>query len=196
MISKAVGVESREVLKAAKTKWNFLNFEPGLVGGHCIGVDPYYLAKAAEKVGHKPEIILAGRKINDQMPNFIYKNIKNKISKDSKILMLGLTFKEDVKDIRNSKSAELYYKFLNAGYNIVLSDPIAEKIDAYNKFKIKLTIPKGKFDCIILSVAHKKYKKMKIEEILKITANKCLVVDIKNVWANVKFPKNIMRWCL
>ena len=105
MISKAMNISSYEVLKAANTKWNFLDFKPGLVGGHCIGVDPFYLAKAAKVAGHNPEVILSGRKINDSMPKFIYKHATKHLKKNSRILILGLTFKENVKDIRNSKSA-------------------------------------------------------------------------------------------
>ena len=107
MLSKELNINSYEVLEAAKTKWNFLNFQPGLVGGHCIGVDPYYLAEAGKKVNFDTKIILAGRNLNDSIPNFLVKNISKKIKKGSRILLLGLSFKENVGDIRNSKSIEL-----------------------------------------------------------------------------------------
>ena len=128
MLSKALNIDSNEVLEAAGTKWNFLNFKPGLVGGHCIGVDPYYLAEAGRKVNYKTEIILAGRKVNDSMPAYLYKNINKSINKNSRILLLGLTFKEDVGDIRNSKSAELANKIIKGNFDLDCYDPKANKV--------------------------------------------------------------------
>ena len=142
MICKALNISSRDVLEAANTKWNFLNFKPGLVGGHCIGVDPFYLAKAAKLAGHNPEIILSGRKINDFMPEFIFKNAIKKLKKNSRVLILGLTFKENVKDIRNSKSAVLQKLFRNKGYSVDVYDPLADKKQAAKEYKIQLIVPK------------------------------------------------------
>ena len=196
MISKELGINSSEVLKAAKTKWNFLDFKPGLVGGHCIGVDPYYLAKAATYVGYDPEIILAGRKINDQMPLYIFKKIKKHLNKKSKILMLGLTFKENVKDIRNSKSAELYKLFNKNKFLIDLHDPIAERKDAIKEFDIKIVKPVNKYDCIIITVAHQQFKRLSVDKIVKLFKKPGLLVDIKNTWSQKKLPEYIKKWSL
>ena len=127
MLSKALNIDSHEVLEAAKTKWNFLNFKPGLVGGHCIGVDPYYLAEAGKKVNFNTKIILAGRKLNDSIPDYLLKNIKSKLKKNSRILLLGLSFKEDVGDIRNSKSIELFRKIKKSRFLIDCYDPRVKK---------------------------------------------------------------------
>ncbi len=123
MLSEALNINSYEVLEAAKTKWNFLDFKPGLVGGHCIGVDPYYLAEAGKKVNFNTKIILAGRNLNDSMPDYLLNNISRKIKKNSRILVLGLSFKEDVGDIRNSKSIELVKKIKKEKFVIDCFDP-------------------------------------------------------------------------
>ena len=196
MISKEIGVDSNEVLKAARTKWNFLDFKPGLVGGHCIGVDPYYLAKAALSVGYEPEIILAGRKINDQMPYYICNSIKRHIDNNSKILMLGLTFKENVKDIRNSKSAILYKLLIKDKFKVDLFDPLASKKEAKSEFDIKIVDPKNKYDCVIITVAHEEFEIKNSEYFLKFFKKPSLLVDIKNVWTKKELPKHIKRWSL
>ena len=123
-----------DVLEASKTKWNFLPFTPGLVGGHCIGVDPYYLSYKAEKLGVKPEVILSGRKTNDQMTKFVFKQIKKMLKGDSKVLFLGVTFKEDVPDLRNSKALELLSYFNNSKFNLTVNDPFVNS-DGYKSFK-------------------------------------------------------------
>ncbi len=196
MISKALKINSNEVLKAAKTKWNFLDFKPGLVGGHCIGVDPFYLAKAAKIAGHNPEIILAGRKINDFMPRFIFNNAAKKIKKKSRILILGLTFKENVKDIRNSKAANLEKLFKETGYYVDVYDPLADKKQALKDYGIKLVFPKNEYQCIIITVAHKEFLKMPFKKIINLFANPSLLIDIKNVWTSKKLPKYISKWSL
>ena len=196
MISKEIGVNSSEVLKAARTKWNFLDFKPGLVGGRCIGVDPYYLAKAALSVGYDPEIILAGRKINDQMPSYICKIIKKYIENNSKILMLGLTFKENVKDIRNSKSATLAYLFADNGYAVEVYDPVADKKQAFLEYGIRLKAPRKKYNCIIVSVAHREFLKMSEKKIVELFKNPSLLINIKNIWNEIKLPNYISKWSL
>ena len=196
MISKAMKINSYEVLRAANTKWNFLNFKPGLVGGHCIGVDPFYLAKAAKLAGHNPEVILAGRKINDSMPKFIFNNAIKQIKKTSRILILGLTFKENVKDIRNSKSAILEKMFKNRGYNVEVYDPLADKKLAFSEYGIKLKIPQKKYHCIIAAVAHKEFLKMSKKKIINLFENPSLLIDIKNIWDKNKLPAYISKWSL
>ena len=123
MLSKALNINSYEVLKAAKTKWNFLDFSPGLVGGHCIGVDPYYLAEAGKKVNFKTKIILAGRQLNDSITDYLYKNINRKLKEGSRILLLGLSFKEDIGDIRNSKPIDLVKNSKRKNFYVDCYDP-------------------------------------------------------------------------
>ena len=196
ILSKALNIDSNEVLEAAGTKWNFINFKPGLVGGHCIGVDPYYLAEAGRKVNYKTEIILAGRKVNDSIPNYLYKNIKNKINKKSRILLLGLTFKEDVGDIRNSKSAELANKIMKGNFKIDCFDPKANKIDLLKEYNIKIKKPSGRYDCIIVAVSHKEFIKMRTEEIFSMIYEKTYIVDIKGIWKKRLSNKHKNLWCL
>ena len=196
MICKALNINSNKVLEAANTKWNFLSFKPGLVGGHCIGVDPFYLAKAAKQAGHNPEIILAGRKINDFMPDFIFKNAIKKIKKKSNVLILGLTFKENVKDIRNSKSAVLEKLFRKSGYRVDVCDPLAEKKQAMKEYKINLIDPKKKYSCIIVSVGHKEFIKMSSKKIISFFDNPCILIDIKNIWGTKKLPEYVFKWSL
>ena len=196
MLSKALNIDSNEVLEAAGTKWNFINFKPGLVGGHCIGVDPYYLAEAGRKVNYKTEIILAGRKVNDSIPNYLYKNIKSKINKRSRILLLGLTFKEDVGDIRNSKAAELANKIMKGNFKIDCFDPKANKIDLLKEYNIKIKKPSGRYDCIIVAVSHKEFIKMRIEEIFSMINEGTYIVDIKGIWKKRLSNKHKNLWCL
>ena len=196
MICKALKINSNKVLEAANTKWNFLNFKPGLVGGHCIGVDPFYLAKAAKLAGHNPEIILSGRKINDYMPEFIFKIANKKIKKKSNVLILGLTFKENVKDIRNSKSAVLEKLFRKSGYIVDVFDPLAEKKQAMKEYKINLIAPKKKYSCIIVTVGHKEFIKMSSKKIISFFAAPSLLIDIKNIWGTKKFPEYVSKWSL
>ncbi|GAG92635.1 unnamed protein product, partial [marine sediment metagenome] len=133
IIFSKLGIDTRKVLEAAKTKWNFLNFVPGLVGGHCIGVDPYYLTYKAEEIGYHPEVILAGRKINDSMSLFIGNQILEKILNNSelkgalKVILLGISFKENVKDIRNSKVIDIYNLLIKYGIHVEVFDPIVDK---------------------------------------------------------------------
>ena len=194
MICKAIGVDSNEVIKAAKTKWNFLNFVPGLVGGHCIGVDPFYLAEAAIKAGHNPEIILAGRKINDGMPKFIFKEIKKITNSKDRILILGVSFKENVNDIRNSKSVNLFKLFKKAGYETDIYDPIVSKSDIKKIYNINMSKPKKKYDVVINTVAHSVFSKMSENDVNKFFSKPSFLLDIKNVWKNKKLPKYVKRW--
>ena len=196
MLAKALNIDSYEVLEAAKTKWNFLNFQPGLVGGHCIGVDPYYLAEAGKKVNFNTKIILAGRHLNDSIPNFLVKNIYKKLKKGSRILLLGLSFKENVGDIRNSKSIELVKKLKNKKFVIDCFDPRVDPEELKREYNLKINKPKGKYHCIILAVAHKEFKKMNTEEILSLARKNCYIIDIKSVWNKKISSKLKDYWCL
>jgi UDP-N-acetyl-D-galactosamine dehydrogenase len=157
-ICSKLEISTYDVLKASLTKWNFLNFEPGLVGGHCIGVDPYYLAEKARKLNIKPQVILSGRDTNDSMVKFIGNQICKKISKKSKILFLGVTFKEDVPDLRNSKSIELIKYLEDKKHNLYFYDPFIKNMKQIKNYEIKIN-SKNIFDAIILAVPHSKLLK-------------------------------------
>ena len=182
MIFSKLNINFYDVLEAAKTKWNFLNFVPGLVGGHCIGVDPYYLAYKATKIGHKPKIILSGRKINNSMPKFYAATLgnKKKLSGKTSTLILGATFKEDCKDLRNSKVLDLYEELKNKGHKVDIFDPMFKKKETLFK-KILNTQPQNnKYHNIILAVKHNKFKQLGIKKILSWGKKNCMFNDIKN----------------
>ena len=196
IIFNKMNIDTNEVLKAAETKWNFLKFYPGLVGGHCIGVDPYYLAYKSKKLGYKPEMILAGRKINDQMPLYIANEIANKISLNKKnktsniqILILGATFKENCPDTRNSKVIDLYYELLKNNYHIDVYDPyINDSVLSKNFIKSRLINLSSdtKYDVVILAVGHNEFKKFDPKKVLK---NDGFVYDIKGFYNDLKFKR-------
>jgi len=189
IIFNKLKIDTDEVLKAANTKWNFLPFRPGLVGGHCIGVDPYYLTYKAESEGYKPKVILAGRVINEYMPQYVVKNfikiMKNKSIKlkNSKILIMGTTFKENCPDMRNSKVPEIINRLKNLGCKIHVYDPWVNKEEFLNINKINL-INKFfnlKYDAIIIAVAHKKFKDLNVEKYLKLCKKKHVIYDLKHI---------------
>ncbi|OUU27997.1 MAG: hypothetical protein CBB97_05290 [Candidatus Endolissoclinum sp. TMED37] len=195
MLCKALNINSYEVLEAAKTKWNFLDFKPGLVGGHCIGVDPYYLAEAGKKVNFKTKIILAGRKLNDSIPDFLLKNINRKLKESSRILLLGLSFKEDIGDIRNSKSIDLVKKLKRKNFFIDCYDPRVNQAELKREYNLKMNKPKGKYDCIIVAVAHKEFKKMNAKKVLELSKNNTYIIDVKGIW-NKKISSKLKNyWC-
>lgn len=187
MIFNKLNIDTTEVLEAASTKWNFINFRPGLVGGHCIGVDPYYLAQKAQEVGHNPEIILGGRRINDNMANFIVTDlikelILNKVKiYDSKILILGITFKENCPDIRNSKVIDIHNELIKYGIEVDVFDNWASEEDVKKYYSIKLIKDKKKiinknYSAIIIAVAHDEFKSINL-----FRNNNCFVYDLKSV---------------
>lgn len=185
-IFNRMGIDTHEVLAAAGTKWNFLPFKPGLVGGHCIGVDPYYLAQKAQEVGYHPEIILAGRRLNDSMGQYVASEvIKLMIKKDitvkaSNILMLGITFKENCPDIRNTKAIDIYHELKTYNLNVDVYDPWASADEVNHEYEItSLTaLPKIQYDAIILAVAHKTFESLNLDHIKKDNA---VVYDVKAV---------------
>ena len=166
MIFDRMGIDTMEVLKAARTKWNFLPFEPGLVGGHCIGVDPYYLTHKAEAVGHNPEIILAGRRINDNMGAYhasqiVKKMIKNGLRiKDAKVLILGITFKQNCPDIRNSKVLDVIGELREFGCAVSVCDPWARADEVKSFYNLELSTPKDAsgYECVVLAVNHEQFR--------------------------------------
>jgi len=193
VLFEKLDLDTNEVLDAASTKWNFLNFRPGLVGGHCIGVDPYYLAFKAQSVGHHPEVILAGRRINDSMPNyvaekFILELVRQKISiEKAKILILGFTFKENCPDIRNTKVFELVEHLSKVGLSVDVYDPVADALTVSKEYGLKLikTLKKNTYSGIICAVAHDEFKLIKNTALKKITLKKSVIYDLKNI-----FPKS------
>ena len=194
LIFNKIGIDTREVIKAASTKWNFIKFEPGLVGGHCIGVDPYYLAQKALQVGHHPEVILAGRRINDSMPYFISNQIikimidKNMNIKDSKILFLGITFKENCPDIRNSASLLLYKSLFSFNDKIDVVDPYAEEniISSHNVINFSsITKKENRYDVIIIAVKHRQFLKYDYSNLKK--NNNSFIYDVKGFIENADF---------
>ena len=187
LIFNELDIDTESVLEAAGTKWNFLPFSPGLVGGHCIGVDPYYLTYKALEVGYNPEIILAGRRINDNMSFFIADQIsklmtKKDISIDgANILMMGLAFKENCPDIRNTKVVDLIKELINYNCSVDVYDPWVDKLEAMNEYNIELinNPSKGKYDAIVLAVAHDRFKDYSPNEIKDFGKDNHVIYDIK-----------------
>ncbi len=189
IIFDMIGIDTLEVLQAAGTKWNFLNFRPGLVGGHCIGVDPYYLTHKAEMIGYHPQVILAGRRINDGMAKFVAeKTIKEMIAagfpiKGCKVNVLGLTFKENCPDLRNSKVADLIAELQDYGVEVHVYDPLADADEAMHEYGIKLDtweeLPRA--SAIIAAVSHRELLAKRLHDILpKVVENGCFI-DIKSI---------------
>ena len=185
LIFERLGIDTHEVLEAAGTKWNFLPFKPGLVGGHCIGVDPYYLTHKSEGVGYRPEVILAGRRINDNMGTHIARQVVKLMAKGDcmlkggKVLILGMTFKEDCPDIRNSKVIDVIEELSTYGLKIDIFDPHADPDEVVREYGVSLipTLDKT-YDAIILAVSHKEFKELDWK---KIRTPKTIVYDVKGV---------------
>ena len=183
LIFDKMGIDTHEVLDAASTKWNFLPFKPGLVGGHCIGVDPYYLAHKAISLGYNPQVILSGRNVNDKMSNFVTDKViqlltKNNIHiKGAKVLLLGVTFKEHCPDIRNSKAFDIYQQLAEKGLQVDAFDPFANAEEVFTKHQIKLITNLVKYDAIVLTVAHDFFKSLNYAS-LKLSENS-VIYDTK-----------------
>lgn len=185
-IFNLMDIDTHSVLEAAGTKWNFLPFRPGLVGGHCIGVDPYYLAQKAQEVGYHPEIILAGRRVNDGMGQYVASEIiKLMVERDiriknSKILALGITFKENCPDVRNTKAVDVINQLKSYGTNVSLFDPWANPEEVKHEYDLETTqqLPEGKFDAIVLTVAHKEFLDLNLEDLLKPNG---IIYDVKGI---------------
>ncbi|HMO93458.1 MAG TPA: Vi polysaccharide biosynthesis UDP-N-acetylglucosamine C-6 dehydrogenase TviB [Pirellulaceae bacterium] len=189
LIFHRIGIDTLEVLEAAGTKWNFLPFRPGLVGGHCIGVDPYYLTHKAQELGHTPEVILAGRRINDNMGHYVVTEVVKLMLKrrihveDANVLILGLTFKENCPDLRNTRVIDIVNEFRDYGANIDVYDPWVSSAEAEHEYGITpVNEPApGKYDAIILAVAHNQFVELGIESIRRYGRRECVVYDIKSV---------------
>jgi UDP-N-acetyl-D-galactosamine dehydrogenase len=181
-----LNIDTESVLKAAETKWNFFSFRPGLVGGHCIGVDPYYLTHKVQEIGYEPEIILAGRRLNDSMSKIvaskIFKQMDKKQSKN--ILIMGLSFKENCPDIRNTKVVDIYTELQGLGCQVSIFDPWVDKEIAWNEYAITMIdYPEEKqYDGIILAVGHNDFKEMGVEKIRKFGADSHILFDLKYIF--------------
>ncbi|MDD2279034.1 MAG: nucleotide sugar dehydrogenase [Bacteroidales bacterium] len=203
LIFSRMGINTYEVLEAAGTKWNFLKFFPGLVGGHCIGVDPYYLVYKAKELGYHPQIISAGRFINDSMGGYIAKQVVKKIIagdknvKESRILIMGVTFKENVSDIRNSKVVDIVNELKSYGIkNLDIVDPYADSSEVEHEYGFSLAKePTGKYDAIIVAVNHQQYLKIDSEYFTKFASEGGVFVDVKGAFVKNK-PKGISYWSL
>ena len=187
IIFNKLGVDTNEVLKAAATKWNFLPFKPGLVGGHCIGVDPYYLTHKAQEVGYNPEIILAGRRLNDNMGIYVASQViklmikKGQKIENSNVLVLGITFKENCPDIRNSRVIDVIEELQDFGCNVVVNDPWADMAEVKSEYNLDLVkdIDISKYNAVILAVAHNEFKNLKFDNYVN-----TIIYDIKSVLDN------------
>jgi UDP-N-acetyl-D-galactosamine dehydrogenase len=199
MICQRLGLSVYDVLDAARTKWNFLDFKPGLVGGHCIGVDPFYLAYKAQEVGHEPHIILAGRTVNDGMPGFVAAQIAAQLPPRASILMLGLTFKENVPDLRNSKTAELALDLAKRGLQVTTHDPIADPAEAevlYGLTPLAVLPDDQRFDAVLAAVPHHAYASLDSARIVNLLRPGGLLADLKGLWRELRLPDGFRRWSL
>jgi len=189
MIFDRVGIDTEEVLEAAGTKWNFLPFRPGLVGGHCIGVDPYYLTYKAQQLGYHPQMILAGRRINDDMAQYVAsQTIKRMLAKkiqpaDSRVLILGLTFKENCPDVRNTKVVDIVSELESYGANVDVCDPWVDAAEAKTEYDIDLVSDpqKGAYDVVVIAVAHDQFRQLGEAGIRGFGKQTSVVYDIKYV---------------
>jgi len=185
LIFDRMEIDTQEVLAAAGTKWNFLNFKPGLVGGHCISVDPYYLAHKAESLGYYPEVILSGRRVNDTMGLFVANKVVKLMNKkgipvrNAKALILGITFKENCPDIRNSKVPDIFEELKSFGMQVDVYDPYAQKEEVKHEYNIQLTTSLGSYDAIILAVSHKEFLELDVTGLKKDQAS--VIFDIKAI---------------
>jgi len=205
LIFDRMGIDTTDVLEAAGTKWNFLPFRPGLVGGHCIGVDPYYLTHKAEKAGYIPQVILAGRRINDGMGSFIaQRTVKEMIHAGHNVLgatvtVLGLTFKENCPDLRNSKVIDIIRELQDYGINVQVCDPLADPAEALREYSVTL-VPFEKLktaEALVVAVAHQQYRELSVETLRGLMNSDPLLIDIKGVYNRIDLIKSeIKAWRL
>ena len=192
-----IGVSVWDVLDAARTKWNFLGFEPGLVGGHCIGVDPYYLSHLAQQVGHDPQLILAGRQTNDGMGGWIADALHSRRRKAGRALVLGLTFKENVPDLRNSRSFDLVRRLQWLGHEVAVADPIACRQEIEREHGLNVTEPDGQsYDLVVGAVAHRDYRELADDRLTALVAPGGTLADLKGMWRGRQLGAALDRWTL
>jgi UDP-N-acetyl-D-glucosamine/UDP-N-acetyl-D-galactosamine dehydrogenase len=203
IILELMNIDTKEVLEAASTKWNFLNFSPGLVGGHCIGVDPYYLTHKAIELGYNPQFILSGRLINDKMPSHIAKRLvqqliqQGKNPNDCKVLIMGITFKENVSDIRNSKVVNLIREINSFSIETDIIDDHTTVSEIKHHYHLDLhDKPDTGYDAVVVAVAHDQYKNLKADFFTSIMKNNPILVDLKGIYDKTEFSKSLNYWRL
>lgn len=189
IIFDKIGIDTKEVLEAAGTKWNFLKFSPGLVGGHCIGVDPYYLLYKSKQLGYDPQVILSGRRINDQMPAFVAKRLiqlllqKGKSPQNAKVLMMGITFKENVSDIRNSKVVDLIRELMDYSIHVHITDPHASPNEVAHEYKLTMVDNiSDNYDAVVVAVNHKEYRDLDAKYFKSIMNGSPILMDLKGLY--------------
>jgi UDP-N-acetyl-D-glucosamine/UDP-N-acetyl-D-galactosamine dehydrogenase len=190
LIFNRLGIDTEEVLKAAGTKWNFLPFRPGLVGGHCIGVDPYYLTHKAQEIGYHPEMILAGRRLNDNMAIYVAGEVLRRMTsrrihvKGARVLVMGMTFKENCPDVRNSKVVDVIRELEKFGATVEVYDPWVDGDEAHHEYGLKpvKSVRKGSYDAIVMAVAHDEFRKMGLTKIRALGKREHVLYDIKYVF--------------
>jgi UDP-N-acetyl-D-glucosamine/UDP-N-acetyl-D-galactosamine dehydrogenase len=188
-----------DVLDAATTKWNFLPFQPGLVGGHCIGVDPYYLSFRARELGHEPDVILAGRSTNDGMGRWVAEAIhERREGVPGSVLVLGLTFKENVPDLRNSRVLDVIRRFEDLGHSITVHDPIADPATAKHEYGIELNEQAlaARYDVVFAAVGHDDYKCFDAAHVTSLVNPGGCVADLKGIWRGLALGEGVKRWSL
>jgi UDP-N-acetyl-D-glucosamine/UDP-N-acetyl-D-galactosamine dehydrogenase len=193
-----IGVSVWDVLAAARTKWNFLPFEPGLVGGHCIGVDPYYLSHLSQHFGHHPQVILAGRGTNDSMGRWIADALhEHRGRKTGQVLVLGVTFKENVPDLRNSRVFDVIERLRQLGHEVLVADPLADADELRAKHGLELCAPGGtSADLVIAAVPHDEYRNLPDDQIMQLVASAGTLADIKGMWRDRALDGDFDRWSL
>ncbi len=203
IIFRQMGIDTQDVLEAAGTKWNFLPFRPGLVGGHCISVDPYYLLHKSIKMGYDPLVIASGRRINDRMPAFIAKELvqallkADKNPKRSKVLMLGVTFKENVADIRNSKVVDVVRELMEFGVNVQLYDPYASPNEIAHEYRLTMVDEIGRdYDAIVVAVSHKEFKSFTLDKFRDLSKDDLLLFDLKGLYDRSELREGETIWRL
>lgn len=203
IIFDKMGINTQDVLDAAGTKWNFLKFTPGLVGGHCIGVDPYYLLHKSKQMGIDPQVILSGRRINDGMPAFIAKRLiqmliqKGKSPQNAKVLVKGMTFKENVADIRNSKVVELINELMEYSVNVHIVDPHASPNEVAHEYKLTLLENVSTdYDAVIVAVSHEEYKHLSEDDFASLMGNDSILMDLKSMYKPLTNSKAFTYWSL
>ena len=203
MIFSKMGIDTQDVLAAAGTKWNFLPFRPGLVGGHCISVDPYYLLHKSVKLGYDPQVIASGRRINDRMPAFIAKELVQQLlkidknPKTSKVLMLGVTFKENVSDIRNSKVVDVVRELMDFGVNVHVYDPHASPNEVAHEYGLSMIDEVGKgYDAVVVAVAHDAFKEKSLDDYRAISNGPLVLFDLKAIYDRANLGDGETLWRL
>ncbi len=203
IIFDRMGIDTQEVLAAAATKWNFIPFSPGLVGGHCIGVDPYYLLHKSKQLGYDPQVILSGRRVNDGMPAFVAKRLaqtltqKGKNLSRCKVLVMGITFKENVADIRNSKVADVIQELMDYSIHVHIHDPHASPNEVAHEYHLTLIDQlSNDYDAVILAVAHDEYKKLDADFFLGVMKEDPILFDIKGVYPREAMEARMTYWRL